>query len=107
MLGKAMEASNFLKAIRHEGRLLILCHLVTGEKSLTVELEELLWPVRLRFRSICPACGSRASPAAPDTGRPARDPLGLNTLSLVKRHKKTPAPASRPDDVNVAHIAKQ
>ena len=41
MLGKAMEASNFLKAIRHEGRLLILCHLVTGEKSLTAELEEL------------------------------------------------------------------
>lgn len=37
----ATEASNFLKAISHEGRLLILCHLVTGEKSVT-ELEELL-----------------------------------------------------------------
>ncbi|WP_370570986.1 ArsR/SmtB family transcription factor, partial [Phaeobacter sp. SYSU ZJ3003] len=34
-------ASNFLKAISHEGRLMILCHLVTGEKSVT-ELEELL-----------------------------------------------------------------
>ncbi len=37
----ACDASNFLKAISHEGRLMILCHLVTGEKSVT-ELEELL-----------------------------------------------------------------
>ena len=41
MVDKACEASNFLKAISHEGRLMILCHLVTGEKSVT-ELEELL-----------------------------------------------------------------
>jgi ArsR family transcriptional regulator len=41
MVGKAVDASNFLKAISHEGRLLILCHLVSGEKSVT-ELEELL-----------------------------------------------------------------
>lgn len=34
-------ASNFLKAVSHEGRLMILCHLVSGEKSVT-ELEELL-----------------------------------------------------------------
>ncbi len=38
---KATQASNFLKAISHEGRLMILCHLVTGEKSVT-ELEKLL-----------------------------------------------------------------
>lgn len=38
---KAAQASSFLKAISHEGRLMILCHLVTGEKSVT-ELEELL-----------------------------------------------------------------
>ncbi|WP_410000838.1 ArsR/SmtB family transcription factor [Salipiger bermudensis] len=38
---KAAAASAFLKAISHEGRLMILCHLVTGEKSVT-ELEELL-----------------------------------------------------------------
>ncbi|RBI82770.1 transcriptional regulator [Rhodosalinus halophilus] len=38
---KAETASAFLKAISHEGRLMILCHLVTGEKSVT-ELEELL-----------------------------------------------------------------
>jgi len=34
-------ASNFLKAISHEGRLMILCHLVSGEKSVS-ELEALL-----------------------------------------------------------------
>ncbi|GAA6149380.1 ArsR/SmtB family transcription factor [Pseudooceanicola nitratireducens] len=37
----ATDAANFLKALSHEGRLMILCHLVTGEKSVT-ELEELL-----------------------------------------------------------------
>ena len=41
MAANAMEASNFLKAISHEGRLMILCHLASGEKSVT-ELEELL-----------------------------------------------------------------
>lgn len=41
MMSNAEIASNFLKAIGHEGRLMILCHLVTGEKSVT-ELEDLL-----------------------------------------------------------------
>ena len=41
IVDNATKASNFLKAISHEGRLMILCHLVTGEKSVT-ELEELL-----------------------------------------------------------------
>lgn len=41
MMLNATRASNFLKAISHEGRLMILCHLATGEKSVT-ELEELL-----------------------------------------------------------------
>ncbi len=41
MMESACEASNFLKAISHEGRLMILCHLATGEKSVT-ELEQLL-----------------------------------------------------------------
>ncbi|MDW4498757.1 metalloregulator ArsR/SmtB family transcription factor [Sulfitobacter sp. D35] len=41
MAENAMRASNFLKAISHEGRLMILCHLASGEKSVT-ELEELL-----------------------------------------------------------------
>ena len=41
MVANATRASNFLKAIGHEGRLMILCHLTTGEKSVT-ELETLL-----------------------------------------------------------------
>ena len=41
MLDNATAATNFLKAIGHEGRLMILCHLATGEKSVT-ELEDLL-----------------------------------------------------------------
>lgn len=41
MVENATRASNFLKAISHEGRLMILCHLVSGEKSVT-ELEQLL-----------------------------------------------------------------
>lgn len=41
MAERATEASNFLKAISHEGRLMILCHLATGEKSVT-DLENLL-----------------------------------------------------------------
>lgn len=41
MMDKATIATNYMKAISHEGRLMILCHLATGEKSVT-ELEELL-----------------------------------------------------------------
>lgn len=41
MMQNAQAASNFLKAISHEGRLMILCHLASGEKSVT-ELEDLL-----------------------------------------------------------------
>jgi len=41
MGGHAAEASSFLKALGHEGRLMILCHLAGGEKSVT-ELEHLL-----------------------------------------------------------------
>jgi len=41
MFDKGLDASNFLKATAHHGRLMILCHLVTGEKSVT-ELENLL-----------------------------------------------------------------
>lgn len=41
MMDNATAATNYLKAISHEGRLMILCHLATGEKSVT-ELEELL-----------------------------------------------------------------
>lgn len=41
MMSSACDASALLKAISHEGRLMILCALVTGEKSVT-ELENLL-----------------------------------------------------------------
>jgi len=41
MVAQAQAASNFLKALAHEGRLLILCYLSSGEKSVT-ELEMLL-----------------------------------------------------------------
>ncbi len=41
MLQQAAAAAAFLKALSHEGRLMILCHLSGGEKSVT-ELERLL-----------------------------------------------------------------
>lgn len=41
MVENARQATNLLKALAHEGRLLILCHLANGERSVT-ELEELL-----------------------------------------------------------------
>ncbi|WP_126976028.1 ArsR/SmtB family transcription factor [Frigidibacter oleivorans] len=41
MTARAGEAAAFLKAMSHEGRLLILCHLAQGERSVT-ELEQLL-----------------------------------------------------------------
>lgn len=41
MIDNVERAAAFLKAIGHEGRLQILCHLVDGEKSVG-ELEELL-----------------------------------------------------------------
>jgi len=41
MVGNAKRASGFLKALAHESRLLILCILAEGEKSVS-ELEDLL-----------------------------------------------------------------
>ena len=38
----ADEAAGYLKALSHEGRLMILCHLIDGEKSVT-DLEALLF----------------------------------------------------------------
>ncbi|SPH16552.1 Biofilm growth-associated repressor [Defluviimonas aquaemixtae] len=42
MADKAEAASNMLKALAHDGRLMILCHLADGERSVT-ELETLLF----------------------------------------------------------------
>ena len=41
MVEKARKASDFLKALAHESRLMILCILAEGEKSVT-ELERML-----------------------------------------------------------------
>ncbi len=41
MVTQATAAAAFLKALAHEGRLMILCHLQSGEKSVS-ELEALL-----------------------------------------------------------------
>lgn len=41
MAERAAEAAAFLKALSHEGRLMILCHLSSGEKSVTT-LEALI-----------------------------------------------------------------
>jgi DNA-binding transcriptional ArsR family regulator len=41
MIANAQQASEFLKALSHEARLIILCLLVEGEKSVT-EIEQML-----------------------------------------------------------------
>jgi DNA-binding transcriptional ArsR family regulator len=41
LAGKARKATDFLKALAHENRLLILCNLAEGEKSVSA-LEEIL-----------------------------------------------------------------
>jgi ArsR family transcriptional regulator len=41
MIAQATAAAGFLKALAHEGRLMILCHLQSGEKTVS-ELEQLL-----------------------------------------------------------------
>ncbi|RMD49915.1 MAG: ArsR family transcriptional regulator [Alphaproteobacteria bacterium] len=41
LAASATEAASFLKALSHEGRMMILCYLTQGEKSVT-ELEKLL-----------------------------------------------------------------
>lgn len=41
MAASATEAAAFLKTLAHEGRLMILCHLGSGEKSVS-ELESLM-----------------------------------------------------------------
>ncbi|WP_378941969.1 ArsR/SmtB family transcription factor [Paracoccus sp. R86501] len=41
MRARAAEASNLMKALAHEGRMMILCHLASGEKTVS-QLEQLL-----------------------------------------------------------------
>ena len=42
MMKNAQRATDFLKALAHEGRLMILCHLAAGGESSVTELENLL-----------------------------------------------------------------
>jgi DNA-binding transcriptional ArsR family regulator len=42
MMKNAQRATDFLKALAHEGRLMILCHLAGGGESSVTELENLL-----------------------------------------------------------------
>ncbi|MCF3973693.1 metalloregulator ArsR/SmtB family transcription factor [Paracoccus sp. EGI L200073] len=41
MMRRASEATALMKALAHEGRMMILCHLSAGEKTVT-QLEDLL-----------------------------------------------------------------
>ena len=41
LAARAGEAAAFLKALSHEGRFMILCHILDGEQSVT-ELEDLI-----------------------------------------------------------------
>ena len=61
MLENATAAAAFLKALAHEGRLMILCYLSTGEKSVT-ELENLL---DSRQAAVRPAGQGRSAVAPP------------------------------------------
>ena len=41
MIDQVRDATSFLKTLSHEGRLMMLCHLISGEKTVT-EFEVLL-----------------------------------------------------------------
>ena len=69
MVAQAQAAAAFLKALAHEGRLLILCYLSSGEKSVT-ELEQLL--------------GSRQAAVSQQLAR-----LRLEGLVVCRREGKT------------------
>jgi DNA-binding transcriptional ArsR family regulator len=60
MMRSASQASAFLKALSHEARLVILCLLVEGEKSVS-EIEKALSLRRLRCRSNWHGCAPKAS----------------------------------------------
>jgi DNA-binding transcriptional ArsR family regulator len=48
----ACDAAEFLKAISHEGRLMILCHLTTGEKSVSEQAAVSQQLSRLRLEGL-------------------------------------------------------
>ncbi len=69
LVSRAREASSLLKSLSHEARLLIMCHLMQGEKSVT-ELERNL--------------GRRQAAVSQQLAR-----LRLDGLVRARRHGKT------------------
>lgn len=69
LVSRAREASSLLKSLSHEARLLIMCHLMGGEKSVT-ELERSL--------------GRRQAAVSQQLAR-----LRLDGLVRARRHGKT------------------
>ena len=98
MVVQAQAAAAFLKALAHEGRLLILCYLSSGEKSVT-ELESLLGSrqaagsqqlARLRVEGLVP-CRREGKAIYYALG----DPRAAQTIALMYDLfcSQTPAPA--------------
>jgi len=93
VLESAKSATDFMKALAHEGRLMILCHLVTGEKSVT-ELENLLSSrqaavsqqlARLRLESPQAASSLRDY----GTGAQILLDLGVRNMILISNSRQT------------------
>ena len=89
MMQSAQSATDFLKALAHEGRLMMLCHLATGEKSVT-ELEHLLGQrqaavsqqlVRLRLDGL--VSPRREGKAIYTTGSPTNGRSGCSNSSTT------------------------
>ena len=104
MMENARNATSFLKALAHEGRLLILCHLASGEKSVT-ELEELLSArqaavsqqlARLRFEGLVDFSPRGQNNFLPSWRRPGapHDRDGLRHLLRVRRSRALTPQAS-------------
>jgi len=68
MASQARAASELMKALAHEGRLMILCHLVEGEKPVG-ELEDLIGARQAAVSQQLARLGSRASSPAAATAR--------------------------------------
>ena len=95
----AGRAAEFLKALGHEGRLMILCHLASGERSVT-ELERLLSQpqatvsrqlARLRGR-VRRALMTDAEPPLRQSLRAGVRPISRHRLPVEQRSQPLPIP---------------
>jgi hypothetical protein len=59
MVANAREAAEFLKALSHESRLVILCLLVEGEKSVAEARAEVRDVIKALHTAFCPQQRSR------------------------------------------------